>query len=158
MTLGLRRIRRSLPDLRVVGAALLYGLLPNLPFWVATHFLKVDRPYIVLDYLVSGALFAYGWRKLASVLLVVFVLVDGLSIQGLVYPVLHPADVFYLLTLLPYAPSIWKLAAVSGLVLLVMMVGMSWRFARTSNRLAALVLLGLASGAGLCGPVQAGPQ
>ncbi len=144
MTLGLRRIRRSLPDLRVVGAALLYGLLPNLPFWVATHFLKVDRPYIVLDYLVSGALFAYGWRKLASVLLVVFVLVDGLSIQGLVYPVLHPADVFYLLTLLPYAPSIWKLAAVSGLVLLVMMVGMSWRFARTSNRLAALALLGLA--------------
>ena len=135
---------RWLPEPRAICAALLLGLLPNLPFWVATHFLKVDRPYIVLDYLVSGALFAYGWRKLASVLLVVFVLVDGLSIQGLVYPVLHPADVFYLLTLLPYAPSIWKLAAVSGLVLLVMMVGMSWRFARASNRLAALALLGLA--------------
>lgn len=143
MTSDPRRNRNPLPDLHAIGAALILGLLPNLPFWVATCLLKVDRPYIVLDYLVSGALFAYGWRKLASALLVVFMLADTLSIQGLVYPVLHPADVFYLFTLLPYAPSIWKLAAVGGLVLLVVMVGVSWRFARATDRLVALALLGL---------------
>ncbi len=144
MTVDSHQICKRWPGLRAVFAALLYGLLPNLPFWIATYFLQVDRPYIVLDYLVSGALLAYGWRKLASVVLVVFVLADALSIQGLVYPVLHPADVVYLLTLLPYAPSIWKLTAASGLLLLVVMFGLSWRFARMSNRFAALALLGLA--------------
>jgi len=139
-----RKIRRRLPELRAVCTALLYGLLPNLPFWLAMHFLKVDRPYIGLDYLASGVLFAYGWRKLAAVLLTFFLLADALSIQGAVYPVLHPADIFYLVSLLPYAPSIWQFAAVGTLLLLIVMVGASWHFARATDRFAALVLLGLA--------------
>lgn len=145
MKLSLRKVRRQLPELHTVCAALLYGLLPNLPFWIAAYFLKIDRPYVVLDYLVSGVLFAYGWRKLAAVLLTLLLLADALSIQGGVYPVLHPADILYLVSLLPYASSAWQLAAVGGLLLLMVMVGVSWRFAATTDRLAALVLLGLAT-------------
>lgn len=145
MALDLRKVCRRLPEPRAICTVLLYGLLPNLPFWIVTHFLRVDRPYIVLDYLVSGLLFAYGWRKLAAVLLTLFLIADALSIQGGVYPVLHPADILYLVSLLPYAPSIWQFAAVGALLLLLLVVGASWYFARTTDRLAALALLGLAT-------------
>lgn len=134
-----------LPDLRAVGVALLYGVLPNLPFWVAMGLFNIERPYFVLDYLVSGVLFAYGWRKSGVILLTVFLLADVLSMQGLVYPILHPGDIFYLVTLLPYAPAAWQLAAFGGLVLLSVMVGTALRFARNMDRLATLLLLGIAA-------------
>ncbi|MGX9720862.1 sulfatase-like hydrolase/transferase [Stenotrophomonas acidaminiphila] len=144
MTWRPRNVRWQLPELRAVCCALLYGVLPNLPFWVVAHFLKVDRPYIVLDYLVSAALFAYGWRRSAAVLLTLSLLADGLSVQGLVYPVLHPADILYLVSLLPYAPPGWQFVAVGTFLALMLMVGASWYFARVIDRLAALLLLGLA--------------
>jgi hypothetical protein len=142
--MGAPKIRPRLPDLRSASLALIYGVLPNLPFWIATHLFNVERPYIVLDYLVSGVVFAYGWRKLGAVLTTVFLLADALSIQGLVYPVLHPSDIFYLVTLLPYAPPIWQLTTFGGLVMLTAMVGTAYHFARNTDRLAALLLLGLA--------------
>jgi len=134
-----------LPDLRAMGVALLCGVLPNVPFWVAMSLFNIERPYFVLDYLVSGVLFAYGWRKSAVILLTISLLTDVLSMQGLVYPILHPGDIFYLVTLLPYAPAGWQLAAFGGLVLLSVLVGTALRFARNMDRLATLLLLGVAA-------------
>lgn len=126
-----------------MNGLLLCIVLPNILFWLAALYLKIDRPFVVLDYLFSAALFAFGWRKFAAVLLAIFLLVDALVIQGAVYPVLHPKDIIYLVSLLPYAPLVWQFAAVGTVLLFATIVAISWKFALTTSRLVVLGFLGV---------------
>lgn len=127
----------------LLNSALLYLALPNLLLQTAALLLKVDRPFIALEYLFSGVLFAYGWKKSAALLLTIFLITDALAIQGLVYPVLHPRDILYLVSLLPYAAPAWQFAAAGMVLLLAAVVATSWRFAHATSRLATLSLLGI---------------
>jgi hypothetical protein len=128
----------SKPLLAAIG---LYVILPNLLFWLAASVLKLDRPIVNLDYLLAGSIFIYGWRKLASLMLVIFLLMDLLVLQGLAYPVVRLQDVIYLLSLLPYAAFIWQAAAIGLVLALALIVGTLFRHGHRANRLATLALL-----------------
>lgn len=124
-------------------AVALFVLLPNSVFWAATSLFQVDRPYIVVDYVLSGVAFAYGRRILGAGLLAVFLLADGLVVQGLVYPVLHPLDILYLMSNLPQASWIWQVAVISLILLLALIVVLTYRLSRKTSALATLIISGL---------------
>lgn len=126
----------------LLNGLILYIALPNLLLWLPTLLLKVDRPFIALEYIFTGALFAYGWKKLAALFLTIFLITDALAIQGLAYPVLHPKDILYLVSLLPHAPATWQAAAIGVTLLFAAVITISWRFSHTTDRLATLSLLG----------------
>lgn len=131
----------SLAGKALLAAIGLYVILPNLLFWWGAIVLKLDRPIVNLDYLLAGAIFIYGWRKLASLLLVIFLLTDLLVLKGLAYPVVRLQDDLYLLSLLPYAAFIWQAAAAGLVLVLALIAGILYRHGHRANRLATLAVL-----------------
>jgi phosphoglycerol transferase MdoB-like AlkP superfamily enzyme len=124
-------------------ATAFYIFLPNLLYWVVTAKFGIDRPLFNLDYLFSGLLFTLGWRKISTILLGIFLIIDLLVLVGLLYPFVRLQDVSYLLSFLPYAGFAWQ-AAAAGLVLtLALLIGVSHRYGHKVNRLAMLILFNL---------------
>lgn len=126
----------------LLSGAFLYIALPNFVFQLLAMHMGVSRPFIDIDYLFAGMLFAYGWQKSASVFLLIFLIIDALVIQGLVYPVLHPKDVFYLVKLLPQAPAVWQIAAAGAVATAAAVVFVSAKFSRKTSGIATLMILG----------------
>ncbi len=131
----------ALRSKQLLVTAGLYIFLPNSIFWVVCFWAGVERPIINLDYILCGLLFVYGWRKCASLLLIVFLLVDLLVIKGLVYPVVRLQDDLYLLSMLPYAAFLWQVAAIGAVFVLLVVVAVFFFCGNAANRLAALILL-----------------
>lgn len=125
------------------AAAVLYAILPNLLFWLATTILSIDRPVFNLDYLFAGLLFALGWRKLATLLLGLFLIIDLIVIAGLLYPFVRLQDITYLLSFLPYAGFVWQAVAAGLAIALLLIIGISYRYGHQTSRLAILLLFNL---------------
>lgn len=133
----------SQPIRSALVAAGFYVVLPNLLFWLIAAMLGIYRPVFNLDYLFVGLLLALGWRKLSTLLLGIFLVIDLLVLTGLVYPFVRLQDVSYLLSFLPYAGIAWQ-AAAAGLVLtFALVIGVSHRYGHKVNRLAMLLLFNL---------------
>lgn len=128
-----------------VGALVLFGIVPNLPFWIASSVLSASRPVFNLDYLLIGVIFTSSWQKLASTFLAVTLLADVLVLQRLAYPAIDPQNAFYLLTLLPHAALSWRYALLGLIVILALIVYVIYHFHPRTSRLAALTVLGVAT-------------
>lgn len=124
-------------------AALFYVVLPNLLFWFVAAKLGINRPLFNLDYLFVGLLFALGWRKLSTLLLGTFLIIDLLVLTGLVYPFVRLQDISYLLSFLPYAGFVWQAIAAGLTLTLILIVGVLHRYGHKVNRLAVLILFNL---------------
>lgn len=124
-------------------AVLLYAVLPNLLFWLISKKIGFDRPVFNLDYLLVGVVFALGWRVVAVILLGFFLVGDILVVTSFVYPFVRLQDVAYLLSLLPYAAPVWQIAAAGGVLAVIAVMVISYRYGVKVNRLAALVLFNI---------------
>lgn len=124
-------------------AAGFYVVLPNLLFWLVAAKLGINRPIFNLDYLFVGLLFALGWRKLSTLLLGLFLIVDLLVLTGLLYPFVRLQDFSYLLSFLPYAAFTWQAAAAGVVLTLALVIGLSHRYGHRAPRLAVLALFNL---------------
>lgn len=133
----------SQPIKSVLVAAGFYIVLPNLLFWLVAAKLGIDRPIFNLDYFFVGLLFAIGWRKLSTMLLGIFLMIDLLVLTGLVYPFVRLQDVSYLLSFLPYAGFAWQAVAAGLIMALVLVIGVSHRYGHKADRLAVLILFNL---------------
>lgn len=120
-----------------------YLVLPNLLFWLVAGKLGINRPTFNLDYLFVGLLFVLGWRKLSTLLLGVFLIVDLLILVGLLYPFVRLQDVNYLLSFLPYAGVAWQAAAAGLALTLALIIGASHRYGYKVNRISMLILFNL---------------
>lgn len=120
-----------------------YVILPNLLFWFIAANLGINRPIFNLDYLFVGLLFVLGWRRISTLLLSIFLIIDLLVLTGLIYPFVRLQDVSYLLSLLPYAAFTLQ-AVMAGLIFaLVLIISVSHRYGHKVNRLSMLVLFNL---------------
>jgi len=124
-------------------AVLLYAILPNLLFWMISKKLGLDRPVFNIDYLLVGVVFAIGWRVVAVVLLGIFLVGDILVVTSFVYPFVRLQDVAYLLSLLPYAASVWQIAAAGVVLAVIVVLVIAYHYSRKVGQLAALVLFNI---------------
>lgn len=130
-------------NISVWMAVVLYLVVPNVLFWLIATALKLNRPIFNLDYIFIGLLLVVGWRKVSVLMLGIFLLAEVLVLTGLIYPFVRLQDVFYLLSLLPYAGFFWQAAAVTLLLFLICLIAIFYYFGHKANRLAVLVLFNL---------------
>lgn len=128
---------------RLMLPAALWGILPNFLFWGVAFWFAIDRPIFNLDYLFVGVMFSVGWRRSACIVFLVFLLLDLLSMAGLVFPFVRFQDVTYLLGLLPYAAPVWQIYAYGVVLLVVMFLCLAFSFGGKVDMGASLVLLNI---------------
>lgn len=104
-----------------VIALTLYVIAPNLIFCLISWRLGLNRPLVNLDYMLVGVLFAFGWRKLALLLLGMFLLIDALNVTSLVFPFVRVQDATYLLSFVPHAALAWQLV-LAGVLLFFLVI------------------------------------
>lgn len=74
----------------------LFLLLPNLPFALASLHFELGRPWLNLDYLFAAVLYALNRRLIAFLFLILAIVADALTLLGQVYPFIRIHDLLYL--------------------------------------------------------------
>lgn len=128
---------------RLVAAFALWVVFPNLIFWAIAFALAINRAVFNLDYLFVGVLFAAGKKYLGGMLLLVCLLLDLLSMAGLVFPFVRLQDVSYLLGLLPLAAPVWQFSFAGLLFLIAGVVYVVWNFGVKTDVAASLIIFNL---------------
>lgn len=131
-----------------------FCIIPNMVFFLVAKWLGIGRPVINLDYALVVVLAALGWRWSSGSFLLVFLLVDVLSLLGQVMPFARLSDVLYLLkfSLLASSQHVFAILSTLFVVLFVwLLIFMTGK--RTSLMLAlcclnVLVLLKLVGAGG----------
>lgn len=140
-------MNEMLKNLLLARSFILLGLVvfsPNVTFWLASWFFDLNRPLLNLDYFLAGVFLAAGWRLLGIGFLSAFMLIDLLSVTGLLFPFVRIQDVGYLLGLLPYAGFVWQILAGTVFLLMLAVVVLSALFGRKISLAGALVALNVA--------------
>lgn len=128
---------------KLLAAIVLWVVFPNLLFWGIALALAINRAVFNLDYLFVGVLFAAGRKYLGSVLLLACLLLDLLSMVGLLFPFVRVQDVSYLLGLLPYAAPVWQFSFAGLLFLVAGVVYVIWRYGARTDVAATLIIFNL---------------
>lgn len=109
--------------------ALLCWSLPNIPFWLAEHWLGFHRAWFNLDYLPALLCFVRGWRIPGVALGLIAFSLDALSAIAQVYLLIDPLQFLQLLGYTEHANGWYLATALASLALMTTLLG--WLARRT---------------------------